>query len=677
MTQAERIRLALSAARELGIDPLLNYARYQFGIRTGLIEKRSRKVLAKLTEDDQELVFQPLFELPSRQLLRSILGEKVNELFEEAEEICQGKIRIFGWQVVDLDYSHGKSDLWFTQLEMSPPRENGFEVDLKFFWEPARFGWLYTLARAYLLKADQRYAEVFWQKVESFLEHHPPYRGVHWLSGQEVALRLISWVFGFHVFQAAAASTPERQRKFFQALAIHAGRIPCTLHYARAQNNNHLLSEAVGLMTAGTVLKQHPCADQWWLEGWKWFLQGIRKQIQEDGTYVQHSVNYHRLMLQLALWGRLIALKRGLEFPRDVSDRLRHAAHWLAECCDPITGKAPNLGPNDGASIQPLSQTPFEDYRAVAQAALRAFVGQAAYPMGPYDEMSVWYGVWDHCSAQEDYTENLSSDFSSQQICLRKNSWVLLRSKEHRTWAALRCPRFQARPGHADLLHFDLWWEGINLACDAGTYRYTATPPWDNSLRDAFVHNTITVDGRNPMTDAGKFLWLDWAKSTCIVEQGGNGMSVPAIEAEHDGYHSLGVRVQRVVTLIEDHIWDVRDKILPQDRNRGLTTHSIRLHWLLPFYDWQVYSDQNGYTLKLDVHSRHIALKLIATENAKLRVIAAGKVVYGEYEDTPNLGYCSPTYNLLLRALSIVLEVNGVLPVTLESIWELPEAEAE
>ena len=33
-----------------------------------------------------------------------------------------------------------------------------------------------------------------------------------------------------------------------------------------------------------------------------------------------------------------------------------------------------------------------------------------------------------------------------------------------------------------DQLHLDLWWRGLNIAQDAGTYLYNADPPWDNPL---------------------------------------------------------------------------------------------------------------------------------------------------------------------------------------------------
>jgi hypothetical protein len=672
MTPAGRFWLVLRAILSLGVTPLANYTWYQFGMRSGLTERVSYTALLRALKGAKGVQFQPVFQLPSPQLLISVMGDQVQDLLQEAEEVCAGKTRLFGFQLFDLDYRQGKSELWFTRVERSLVDKKEGPVDMKFFWEPARFGWVYPLGRAYRIRPEERYVEKFWEGFESFSEHHPPYYGVNWLSAQEVALRLMALTFGFQVFQNAAASTAERKQSLLEALAVHAARIPCTLSYAVAQNNNHLLSEAVGLMTAGAVLRGHSLSDTWWKTGWKWFLLGICRQIAEDGTYVQHSANYHRLMLQLALWARLLAVGKGVEFPNPVSHRLTEAAKWLWECCEVSNGRVPNLGPNDGAIIQPLSQTPFHDYRAVIQAAWRAFVGKAAFPQGVWDEMSLWYGVW-HLPIPADKAafEEEQIPPEKEPLSIRPNSWVLIRSQKQKTWAAFRCPRFFSRPAHADLLHVDLWWDGVNLAMDAGTYRYTAPPPWENSLAEAFYHNTVTVDGRNPMTRAGKFLWLDWAKTRIELNRNDKIKSDLVVGAEHTGYLARGVRYQRWVTLQEDHLWIINDCLEPAHPEKQPIAPMVRLHWLVTLGDWQVTKEAFGWGILLRLHDRQLRLWLKAPGTSHLRIVKAGKVVFGEGGVMPVYGYFSPSYNHLEPALSVILEVQATLPLNLETVWDL------
>ena len=112
----------------------------------------------------------------------------------------------------------------------------------------------------------------------------------------------MAFVWAAQVFAGSSSSTPERKAALARSIAFHASRIIPTLVYARSQQNNHLLTEAAGLLTAGLALPGHPQASHWCALGWKWLNEGLRSQIDSYGEYAQHSTNYHRLMLQVVLW---------------------------------------------------------------------------------------------------------------------------------------------------------------------------------------------------------------------------------------------------------------------------------------------------------------------------------------------------------------------------------------
>jgi hypothetical protein len=105
-------------------------------------------------------------------------------------------------------------------------------ADVRLLWEPARFGWLFTLGRAYRWTGDGRYADAAWQFVESWREANPPNRGVHWASGQEVAIRILALAFAAEVFAPAWRGRVERAATLAM-IAVHAGRLPPSLSYAR------------------------------------------------------------------------------------------------------------------------------------------------------------------------------------------------------------------------------------------------------------------------------------------------------------------------------------------------------------------------------------------------------------------------------------------------------------
>ena len=138
-------------------------------------------------------------------------------------------------------------------------------------------------------------------------------------------------------------------------------------------------------------------------------------------------MNYHRLMLHAALQAQLF----GQAFPQATARRLAAAALWLLAQVDPRSGRAPNLGSNDGANILPLSSGEFGDFRPVAQAAARAFLGQAAFPPGAWDEMAC--GCGSLC-----WTVRRSLPYPKAQ---RFTAWAIPHS-----WATLRAVQFQEPP---------------------------------------------------------------------------------------------------------------------------------------------------------------------------------------------------------------------------------------
>ncbi|MCX6037860.1 MAG: hypothetical protein NTW99_08210, partial [Chloroflexi bacterium] len=302
-----RLVIAFKALRQLGLQPVALNALYRFGLVTGhyrRVEKREQRV--------ENSVLRPLFTFPAPEELLIVLGKDGKaSLLAEADKIISGKVRLFGGEPVELKltipgnlehwtaYETGKAPIPYSLITDLPA------PDIKFIWEPARFGWAFTLGRAYHLTGDEKYAEAFWRYFETFTDANPPCLGPHWMSGQEVALRLMAFVWAAQVFDAASASTPERKARLAASVAAHAARIPPTLVYARAQQNNHLLTEASALLTAGLALPD-PTAPRWRGLGWRWLNDGLQSQIASYGEYAQHSTNYHRLMLQVVLWTNVL-----------------------------------------------------------------------------------------------------------------------------------------------------------------------------------------------------------------------------------------------------------------------------------------------------------------------------------------------------------------------------------
>lgn len=648
-----QLGLVLKTLGQLGLSRSWHYASYQAGLRSGYYRRLTPDAPLPI-QDQAGLSERPLTAWADPGDLTSFFTrfpQAAEELVGEAVGVCAGEVRLFGGQAVPLQLRVPGLLAHWTEYETG--RREPSEGDIKFIWEPARFGWAYILARAYRLTGRGEFVTAFWRGLDTFLEGSPPFRGPHWISAQEAALRLIAMVFTGPIFLQSDQTTRGNAASLAAAVASHAHRVACTLHYAQAQNNNHLVSEAVGLYTAGVSLAWHPQAARWRKLGWRWLNRALQAQIAPDGTYTQHSTNYHRLLLQLSLWVDLLLRRQNQGWPEATRQRLAAAASWLAALADPNNGRVPNLGANDGALVLPLASVPFDDYRPTLQAAGRAFLGKTLYTPGPWDELSAWLGLVGAVPG------------AAPAGPLPPAASMLVLPVTSSTRAVLRAAHFNDRPSHADQLHVDLWWRGVNIAIDPGTFQYNAAPPWDNRLSGTGVHNTLVVDERDQMTRAGRFLWLDWAQAEVIEQEHTPDGRLQHVVARHNGYARRGVIHQRSLSTGEDG-WVVVDQLLPVNAGHYNDLHTVRLHWLLPDWPWRL----DGEVLRLQ--SPYGAIQLQVSPAQRLALARAGECLAGSLPVSPVMGWCSPTYGARLPALALLVEVKGSIPLQITSRWRLP-----
>jgi hypothetical protein len=314
------------------------------------------------------------------------------------------------------------------------------------------------------------------------------------------------------------------------------------------------------------------------------------------------------------------------------------------------------------------------------------FLKQRAFIPGEWDEMPLWLGYKVANEKGKDAHIIPSRNEVSALPLSVEHTPHILRHPSHPSWAYLRAARFSARPGHADQLHLDLWWRGLNVARDAGTYLYNAAPPWEYSLSSAAVHNTVTVNGFDQMTHAGRFLWLDWAQARVLAGvRPANGI-LTHLEALHDGYRRFGVIHQREVTAEETGLWQIQDRLVSSGRNKN-TGYTLRLHWLLPDWDWQISGEDGNSSIEMNITSPYgpVVLRVLVTpselaeraEPAYLtglrpQLVRAGELLAGTGEASPVAGWFSPTFGDKVPALSLSVTLEGTLPLSLMSEWIFP-----
>ncbi|MBI5865849.1 MAG: alginate lyase family protein, partial [Planctomycetes bacterium] len=468
----------------------------------------------------------------------------------------------------------GERDLpWYEIPDFRPT-----SGDMRTLWDPARAAWAIDLARAraHRLKAAAR--DLYWRWVDSWMQSCPPFRGSQWKCGQEAAVRLIALTIGFWALQeesAAAGISPspvtpgEGRVRAWLALAriayITGTRIVHHISYAVSQKNNHALSEAVGLMLASHLFPEFRDAPQWRTIGRRVLTQAMRRQIYPDGSYVQHSMNYHRVMLNVCTLGLRLAELAEQPLEHDLYERLGAAAEFAFQMMEPRSGQLPNYGNNDGALVLPLSECDFTDFRPAIQSAYFAANRKRLLPPGPWDEETVWlFGASPPSMPCGD--ELTSSAFSH-------GGYYTLRAEE--SWAMVRCHAYRDRQTQLDTLHVDLWWRGQNVLCDSGTYQYytPGNPALERYFKCVSGHNVVELDGRDPAELASRFLWLPWSRARELrFAAGEQSLCFEGESADYDR-GGRGVLWRRTVDCLPLGTWLIVDDLL------GSGDHGVILRW--------------------------------------------------------------------------------------------------
>ncbi len=523
-------------------------------------------------------------------------------------------------------------------------------TDIKFIWEPNRFAFVYTLVRAYVATHDEKYPEAFWSLIEDWAQHNPPNTGPNWMNGQEIALRLMAWTFGYFQFNNSPSSTSDRKAKFILLIAAQAERIYKNIGYAISTKSNHTISEAFGLWMAGLLFPELKHAEKYLSLGRKLLEQSAAEQIFPDGSYSMYSLNYHRFILHIYLY--MIRLGEINQSPVSslIYQRVESSLNYLSQLINPETGEMPAYGSNDGALIIPLNNCDFTDYRPLLQLGWCITKKEFLFEPGPWDEDVFWLCGEFQLTAKsaknvKEEKENLRALSALRGESFPNGGVYLLRSSN--SHALIHCADYASRPSHADQLHVDLWIHGHNIAIDAGTYLYSGQPPWRNGLAHTNVHNTVTVDDKDQMTMVSRFTWTNWSKGKVLQH------TEKLWQGEHDGYKP--VTHKRTVTSLEGDRWLVIDNLTSKK------SHRYALHWLLNDFGVQELSAPKGYAranglllqIKTDGKPSDSRIKIqlgVLDGNGKLSIVRA--------DPNSTRGWRSRYYAHKEPAISLMLEMT-------------------
>lgn len=457
--------------------------------------------------------------------------------------------------------------------------------NIKYLWEPNRHLHLTTLAQAYYLSGDMRYAEGVQLLLESWFDQCPYPFGVNWTGSLELAIRLVNWSFIWHLLGGESnplfisLSGQHFKRRWLDSIYQHSYFIAGYLS-RHSSANNHLFGELMGLFVAAITW---PC----WPEGSRWQQQAYTelelealKQNAPDGVNREQAVYYQHEVADMMLIGWLIGRANGFQFSQEFTNRLERMLEFIAAIMD-VAGTVPMIGDADGALMVHWSkESDWHVYRSLlATGAVLFQRHDFKIKARCFDDKSRWLLGDD---AQHAFDSLLPGENpSTARRKFRDGGYFILGSKldtadEVRIVADVGPLGYLsiAAHGHADALSFTLSVAGHALLIDPGTYAFHTQKKWRYYFRGTSAHNTVRVDGVDQSEPGGNFMWLRHANVRC--ESWKSDQERDCLIGSHDGYTRLSdpvVHRRTIEFLKNEGIIRVEDFF---DCNRE---HTIELNW--------------------------------------------------------------------------------------------------
>lgn len=369
--------------------------------------------------------------------------------------------------------------------------------DIKFVWEKARFSYLYDILRYDYHSGTDQAAFVF-NEIEDFIDNNPINLGPQYKCSQEISLRVLNWTYALHYYKNSAVLTAPLFDKIMNAMYWQLRHVRHNIHFARiAVRNNHAITECLMLYLSGLLFPFMPETAAWSKAGKTWFEQEVAHQIYEDGTFLQYSMNYHRVVVQLLTWAVRLNDLNGLRYCESIYQKAQASLEFLDACMDKTSGTLPNYGSNDGALFFKFTDLDYRDYTSQLDDLRMALNGTALH----HSESFAWYGM---------YNTQIITQEQNKLNSFHNGGYYIINEPATKTF--LRCGAYKDRPAQADNLHLDIWHQGVNYLWDCGSYKYNTEEKYLKHFSGTAGHNTVTVNGQDQMLKGSRFIWFYWIK---------------------------------------------------------------------------------------------------------------------------------------------------------------------
>jgi hypothetical protein len=574
-----------------------------------------------------------------------------------ADAILQGRYEVFALRDVPLGFPPAWNVDPKTGIEVPlvfgkdiDYRDTERSGDVKYLWEINRHLELVTLAQAWHLTGEPRYALGCRTLLDSWFAQCPYPLGINWCVSLEHAVRLVNWSFAWFLLHGedsvlfSDSDGAAFRKRWLTAVYQHCHFI--ARYWSRHSSaNNHLLGEATGLFIASVTWPLWDESRRWTRQARAELTRGALEQTSTDGVNKEQAVWYHHAVADMMLIAGLVARANGFEPGGEYWRRLEAMLEFLASIMD-VAGNVPAIGDADeGVLVRfvPGAGQPEVFRSLLATGAVLFERPELRAKAATFDDKSRWL-LGDAAAARFHALDPSEASLPIHQAFPEGGYFILGDAfetpQEVRIVADAGALGYLsiAAHGHADALAFTLSVGGKPVLVDPGTFAYHTERRWRRYFRGTSAHNTVVVDEQNQSVYAGNFLWLEHAVTSLDVFDASGATQV--LTAQHDGYRRLldPVRHRRTWRYhTRDSLLTVTDELLCE----GM--HQVAIHW--------------HFAPECEVVLRdHIAF--VEREDVRVALACPGgltpRLIRGR--DRPPLGWYSTGFDVKVPTVTVIFE---------------------
>ncbi len=411
--------------------------------------------------------------------------------------------------------------------------------NVKQVWELSRMQHLTVLAAAFALTGDERYAQRAASHLRSWWAQNPFLSGVHWTSGIEAGLRLITWVWVRRLLDSWVGVTD-----LFEENDMALAQIWWHQHYLASfrsrgsSANNHVIAEAAGLIVAALAFDWFSESPRWSEEARSVLEHELTRNIFPSGVNREMAFEYHGFVTELTVVAAVEADVAGRPLSKDTWALLYRMFDVVAATVD-VGLRGPRQGDGDDGRVLVLDPPTSERSSGLLAIGAGLFDTPAWWPsVGSTVTSTLLKSLAGRRSADR-YPERRESHYSDAGLTLLRSSpedgeeiWCRCDAGPHGFLSI-------AAHAHADALAVEVRYGGTDVLADPGTYCYHGERRWRTYFRSTLAHNTIEVGDRDQSTSGGPFLWTRHARTSLNELETNRRGEVTHWSASHDGYTTL------------------------------------------------------------------------------------------------------------------------------------------